>query len=141
MELKVGRYKSKNGVTLGELWLNGKLFCYTLEDEIRPLLSKIWGKTAIPAGKYNVACTYSNKFQKYMPEVLNVPGFKGVRIHSGNTITDTLGCLLVGDTIEKESLMLLNSKDAFNKLFPIIKEAETKEKITIEYINLNKDFK
>lgn len=138
MELKVGRFKSKNGVTIGELWMNGKFFCYTLEDEIRPVLSKIYGKTAIPTGKYNVVLSFSNRFKTYMPEVLNVKGFAGIRIHTGNTDADTLGCLLVG--YKTDGIKIWESKDCYNELFFKIKEVEQKEKITIEYINTNKDY-
>lgn len=138
MELKVNRYKSKNKVTIGELWMNGKFFCMTLEDEIRPLLDKIFGGTAIPSGKYTLAMTYSNRFQQYMPQVLNVPGFEGIRIHPGNTIADTNGCLLIGETANE--VQVFNSKDAFNKLIAEIKTVEKSEKITIKYINTNKDY-
>lgn len=138
MKLKVGRFKSKNGVTIGELWLNDKFFCYTLEDEIRPIMSKIYGSTAIAQGIYNLVLSFSNKFQKYMPEVLNVKNFKGIRIHSGNTIADTLGCLIVGTKTDGKSVS--ESKLAYDKLLFEIKEVEQKEKITIEYINLNKDY-
>ena len=114
MELRVERYKSKNKVTIGKLFLNGKFFCYTLEDEIRPLLSKVWGETAIQAGKYTLIMSYSNRFQEYMPEVLNVPNFKGVRIHSGNTIADTHGCLLIGEKTDGKTIS--NTKITYNKL-------------------------
>lgn len=139
MELKVGRFNSKNGVTIGELWMNGKFFSYTLEDEIRPVLSKVWGKTAIPAGKYNVVLSFSNRFKTYMPEVLNVKGFQGIRIHTGNTDEHTHGCLLVG--YKTDGTKIWESKDCYQELFFKIKEVEQKEKITIEYVNLNKDFK
>lgn len=139
MELKVGRFKSNHGVTIGELWINNKFFCYTLEDEIRPVLAKIWGKTAIPQGKYTVILSFSNRFQKYLPEILNVPGFKGVRIHSGNSHLDTHGCLLVGQSTNGYNLF--DSKDAMDRLMVELKLIENKEKITIEYINLNKEYK
>lgn len=138
MELKVGRYKSKNKATIGELYVNGKFFCYTLEDEIRPLADKIWGGTAIPNGKYNIAINYSNKFQQYMPQVLDVPKFEGIRIHPGNDIVDTHGCLLLGD--KTDGYKVYESKQAFNRLMSIIEPIEKTEKITIEYINLNKDY-
>lgn len=138
MKLKVGRFKSKNGVTIGELWMDGKFFCYTLEDTIRPIMAKIYGNTAIPQGTYTLIVSYSNRFQKYMPEVLNVSGFKGVRIHTGNTIADTLGCLIVGERTDGK--VLFDSKLAYDRLLAEIKTVEQKEKITIEYINLNKDY-
>lgn len=59
--------------------------------------SKVYGETAIPTGTYSVTYTYSTRFKKYMPLINNVKGFDGIRIHSGNTAKDTLGCIIVGD--------------------------------------------
>ena len=141
MKLQVGRFKSKNKVTIGELWINDKFFCWTLEDEIRPVLAKIWGETAIPQGNYSVVLSYSNKFQEYMPEIINVPSFKGVRIHAGNTINDTHGCLLVGEKVSPDGLSLIDSRKAFKRLMTVLQTIEKEEKITIKYINTNKDYK
>lgn len=139
MKLKVERFKSKNKVTIGKLFLNDKFFCYTLEDEIRPLMSKVFGETAINQGLYTLIMSFSNRFQEYMPEVLNVPNFKGIRIHAGNTIADTHGCLLVGEKTDGKTIS--NSKVIYNKLLAEIRTFEKLEKITIEYINTNLDYK
>ena len=56
---------------------------------------KIKGKTAIPAGKYEVVVTMSNRFKRLMPLLLDVEGFDGIRIHGGNSHDDTDGCLLI----------------------------------------------
>lgn len=96
--------------TIGKLYIDGNYYCDTLEDVVRPTGVKIPGKTAIPAGKYKVKVTWSPRFKRYLPEILNVPGFSGVRIHSGNSATDTEGCLLLG--LNKEKGKVLNSKNA-----------------------------
>ena len=84
--------------------VDGFPFCDTLEDVVRDLgpdgAGKVYGKTAIPAGRYKVAITFSQKFQKDMLAVLDVPFFTGIRIHSGNDAADTLGCILVGHSID-----------------------------------------
>ena len=117
LELKLITIAKKEDYTIGRLYINGEYLCDTLEDPVRILTDinkdndfdeqgegKIYGKTAIPEGVYEVLMTYSNKFKKIMPLLLNVKGWSGVRIHSGNTAEDTLGCILVGKNTEKGRL-------------------------------------
>lgn len=96
--------------TIGKLYIDGHYFCDTLEDKVRPLGEKIAGKTAIPAGTYKVKMTWSPRFKRYLPEILNVPNFTGVRIHSGNTAENSSGCVLLG--LNKVKGKVLNSKNA-----------------------------
>lgn len=98
MELSVTRQPSEGGATIGEMLMDGEHCCYTLEDQIRPDGEKVYGKTAIPAGRYRVVIDMSNRFRCLMPHVLDVPGFEGIRIHTGNTDADTDGCVLLGIT-------------------------------------------
>lgn len=131
MEMKLVRKELTNNSTIGELSVNGKFECFTLEDRVRPV--KIKGETAIPLGAYEVVVTFSNRFKKPLPLFLNVPGFEGVRIHPGNTKKDTEGCILVGQTKSKD--MVGKSRAAFDILFAKIKAAAQKEKIFIEIVN------
>src|SRR5438046_4155525 len=78
--------------TIGELFKGAEFLCYTLENTVR----KKRGQLAIPNGMYPMVIDYSVKFKRVMPHILNVPGFEGIRIHSGNTEADTDGCILVG---------------------------------------------
>ena len=85
--------------TLGSLLFAGKFVGYTCEDKDRHLEiggMKIPGETAIPRGYYRLTVSFSNRFQKLMPEIKDVPGFSGVRVHGGNTHEDTEGCPLLG---------------------------------------------
>ena len=96
---------------MGILLIDGVFVCWTLEDVVREV--KIPGETAIPAGRYDVRLSLSQRFQKLLPEVLAVPGFTGIRIHAGNTQADTAGCLLVGrvrayDRVEESKLALMH---------------------------------
>jgi len=92
--------------TVGKVIIDGQRFCESMEDKDRGLTQdmseeeikriKVYGETAIPTGTYTVKMTYSQKYKRNMPEVLDVPGFSGIRIHSGNTAKDSLGCILLG---------------------------------------------
>lgn len=95
--------------TIGKLYIDGAYFCDTLEDTVRTG-EKIAGKTAIPAGTYKVKITWSPRFKRYLPEILNVPNFSGVRIHAGNSALDTEGCVLLG--LNKVKARVVCSKNA-----------------------------
>lgn len=139
MKLKLYREHLKPLYTIGKLYINEEYFSDALEDTVRDLNhdgtneKKIYGKTAIPYGTYEIDITYSAKFKKEMPILLNVKGFQGIRIHSGNTPEDTEGCILVG--FNKAVGKILNSYLTYTELFAQIKEAkENKENITIEIV-------
>ena len=129
MIIKVKRVAFKKDYTIGKLYIDGKYVCDTLEDRDRGLddsmneedikKKKVYGETAIPYGTYKVSITYSNKFKKMLPLIENVKGFSGIRIHSGNTAKDSLGCILVGEN--KEVGKVINSRKTFDKLFGLIK--------------------
>jgi len=132
MELKLIRKEFTDRSTIGELYVNGKFECFTVEDKDRKLESggkKEYAVTAIPRGTYQVVNSFSNRFQKYLPELINVPQFTGVRIHPGIKAEDSEGCILVGTTKAKD--FIGNSRVAFASLFSKIKAVEKKEKITL----------
>lgn len=150
MELLVDRKWKENGYTIGKLYINSKEFCDTLEDKDRGLSStqslndikanKVYGQTAIPIGTYVVEMTYSSKFagrawgKKYkgrVPQLLNVKGFEGVRIHPLNTAKDTLGCIGVGKNTSKG--MITNSTAYYYKLLDdhILPALNKGERITL----------
>jgi hypothetical protein len=107
------------GCTLGKLYINNVFLCHTLEDTDRYLDkkgvgAKIYASTAIGAGRYNMRISLSPRFKRLMPEVLAVPGFTGIRIHSGNTAEDTEGCILVGMIRGRDKI--LDSRTAYDLL-------------------------
>jgi hypothetical protein len=130
MKLVLKRFEYANTYTIGKLYIDGIYQCYTLEDVVRKG-PKIDGKTAIPAGTYSVIIDHSNRFNRDLPHILDVPEFTGVRIHSGNTSEQTEGCLLVGTTWEGKDF-IGNSKLAFEALFKKLQGAKDKISITIE---------
>lgn len=107
--------------TIGELLIGDDFECLTLEDVVREG-PKVYGKTAIPEGIYDVIITPSARFKRDMPLICAVPGFSGVRIHSGNTADDTEGCILVGQTRGKD--WIGHSRKAFDLLFAKIRTAK-----------------
>lgn len=114
MKVTVKRTFKGPEYTIGKLYLDGHYLCDTLEDTVRPAGIKIAGKTAIPAGTYKCKKTWSPRFQTVLPELYNVPGFSGVRIHTGNTAKDTEGCILVG--LNKTKGAVIDSQATFNFL-------------------------
>ena len=120
MILRVERFARQKGYTIGRMYINGAFLCNTLEDQDRGLdqkmpvgtilSKKVFGRTAIPKGRYVVVMSHSPKFeerawaQKYsglVPEVLNVKGFEGIRIHPSNDPREIQGCLAPGDNTAK----------------------------------------
>jgi hypothetical protein len=132
MELKLNRIFLGSSATIGELLVNDKYLCDTLEDRVRPEGEKVYGKTAIPEGTYEMVLSYSPRFKKILPEILNVPNFTGIRIHCGNSSADSSGCILVGTWDGEKEDWVGNSRIAFDELMSLLEEAtNNKEKITI----------
>ena len=130
------REPSKNDTTLGSLFIDDHWQCHTLEDVIRPAGEKVRNKTAIPPGRYKLILSMSNRFKKIMPEVLNVPMFTGIRIHSGNTAKDTAGCLLVGQTRSLETRSIGRPRSAYTALLLKLRAAlKAGETIYITFVN------
>lgn len=106
------RQPTREEVTIGDLLIDDAHFCYTLEDAIREIPGapvhtwKIPGRTAIPAGKYRITLEYSPRFGPRTITLNDVPGFSGVRVHSGNSILDTEGCPIVGYKLDSTGLRI-----------------------------------
>jgi hypothetical protein len=133
MTVKVVRKWFTEESTIGEMFIDGVFLCYTLEDKDRNLkhtdsllwikTRKVYGKTAIPTGTYKCGFTISNRFKRVLPEIFNVKGYTGVRIHAGNTAEDTHGCLLLGN--KKAYDKIFESRLAMQEFF--LKVAPSKE--------------
>lgn len=125
--LSLFRKKIIGEATIGSLMVTDRngvchFQCSTLEHITRP--QKIMGRTAIPAAYYQVKYSYSTKFKRQMPYLLNVKNFSGVMIHVGNELKDTAGCILVGHHRDYDKAYLYSSRVTFEHLDAIIKGAE-----------------
>lgn len=146
MNLTLKRRPSGVSCTIGELFENEEHECFTLEDIVREVPGKpvsewkIGGETAIPSGRYKITVTHSLHFNRDLPLLNGVPGFLGVRIHSGNTDADTEGCILVGRSLADEAIM--QSRLAFDQLFEKIRDAlDASEEVWISIVNADEGIK
>ena len=130
MKLELFRNDGNSERTIGTLMVDGIWECFTLEDPVRDLgvdgQGKVPHDTAIPSGTYEVQVTFSQRFQRYMPILIDVPFFTGIRIHSGNTAADTWGCILVGQAVVNDELKRGTSKVAYDALFNKLTDAFTR---------------
>lgn len=118
---------SGESFTPGKLYRNGVFYCFTVEDEDRRMEcggEKVYGRTAIPRGKYKLRVSMSNRFKKELPEVMGVDGFAGVRIHGGNKAENSEGCVLTGKV--RTSTGVANCADVVADITRLVKEASAK---------------
>lgn len=137
MKILVERFDSGSNDTLGRVYIDGVLKCFSIEDEKRVV--KVKGETRIPAGTYNVCFYDSPTHGKKALMIKDVPNFSYVLIHTGNTEDDTMGCLIVGKRIGtlNNKRAVLDSKTAFKEIYAIIApEIESGKEVTIKYMDL-----
>lgn len=142
MKLRLERKYLKENYTIGNLYINDTFFCNTLEDKNRDINKngkfdngeyKVYGKTCIPYGTYSIIVSYSPKFKRELPRLINVPNFEGILIHRGNTAEDSAGCILVGEN--KVKGRVINSTKYELELVKLMKVAiKANEDITIKII-------
>jgi Family of unknown function (DUF5675) len=121
INLTLKRIELLTDCTRGVLLLNNTIIGVTLEDGLRHGYTKITRITAIPAGRYDVTITHSPRFGVLLPLLHNVPDFSGIRLHAGNKITDTDGCLLIADSYSyTHSQQVVNSRPAMSRLMQAI---------------------
>lgn len=149
MKIDVLRYSDNGDSTLSLIFLDGAFQCYGLEDEFRE--TKILGETRIPEGIYPIKLRkeggfhnrYKNIFREIhegMLHITNVPNFKWVLIHCGNTDDHTGGCLLVGDQVNNNQIangFLSSSRPAYRLLYPkVLSELKKGNTVEIEFKTL-----
>ena len=137
MKILLERHTFLPDRTLGRLYFDGQ-WCVTLEDTFREIPNKpvsewkVQDATCIPTGSYYVTVTYSNRFKTELPLINDVEGFTGIRIHAGNTPSDTSGCILVGSGFTSSN-DVFKSRVMMDRLMNALDEAyEKNEIISIE---------
>ena len=134
MDLTLTRMTRRRGYTEGVLTdENGKHLADTLEPQWRALArgeKKVAGKTAIPEGTYDVVVTKSPRFGTYLPLLVGVPGFEGIRMHAGNNaMMDSHSCILLGE--RNGAGMIINSRVTVRRVTEMMMR-ERKISITIK---------
>jgi hypothetical protein len=142
VKIEIHRRPSVSGATIGKVSIDGIFVCFSLEDEIREVPGqpveawKVHGKTAIPAGEYSVTLEQSGRFGPDTLTINDVPGFKFIRMHGGNTAADTEGCPLLGMQATDTSLIGGTSRPAVALVKGEVKRAlEGGAAVTIEIHN------
>lgn len=151
MKIKVDRKWKKEKYTIGRLYINGEFICNTIEDTDRGLTQsmseeeikskKIYGKTAIPSGRYKILMNvvspkfsqkefYMNVCKGKVPRLEGIKGFSGVLIHSAATADNVEGCIGVG--FNTEIGRLTSIKEAFEKVYSKLSSSKEDIWITIE---------
>lgn len=151
MEIKVDRKWKKGKYTIGRLYIDGEFICNTIEDTDRGLTQsmseeeikskKIYGKTAIPSGRYKILMNvvspkfsqkefYMNVCKGKVPRLEGIKGFSGVLIHSAATADNVEGCIGVG--FNTEIGRLTSIKEAFEKVYSKLSSSKEDIWITIE---------
>lgn len=120
MEISVRRFLPGHESTLGEMFIDGAYFCYTIADFVQKGDSVVYGKSYVPAGRYRVVVTYSHRFGRELPLLVDVPGFSKVRI-VGESSKDTYGCVVVGYT--RDGGDVGQRRSAYNALLLKIRNA------------------
>jgi len=136
MKLDLLRIQFGEDATNGILFIDGVFECYTLEDEVRDV--KVHSETAIPEGTYDIKFRKEGGFHtrykaRYgnthygMLELQDVPNFKYILIHAGNTDEQTAGCILVGDSQNNNDIQtdgfIGSSRNAYKRIYPLVRDA------------------
>lgn len=141
MQIEVQRHTFLPDQTLSNVLINGRFFCYGLEDVVReseanPVSEikrwKVYGETAIPYGEYKCDIVWSQRFKRQMVYIKDVPGFSGILIHNGGGPQSTEGCLIVSKTKQfnfERSAMVEIEKFVLDALVK-------KEVVKIKYVKL-----
>lgn len=138
LELVIHRKILNENSTEGNFYIqqkdgSWKWFCHVVEDRVRAKPGewkkelKVYGKTAIPYGRYRVLATWSNRFKRILTGIFGVPDFEGIRIHNGKTDQSSAGCPIISyheDISTKRTDDVVNDRSAMNDLCKLVEETQ-----------------
>lgn len=153
MKVLIVRRNPQETYTEGRCYIDGDYFCDTLEDRDRgadkamkfdkevgkcggwmatdyQYIRKVYGKTAIPAGEYNLLPFFWQRFERMVAKVEKVPGFSGILIHNGTSADHSLGCILLGNRTTPGRLD--GNGKFYRHLAALLMERQKKEECTIK---------
>lgn len=122
------RYKVKGQTVFGVMYDNCFNFGHYFTIERK--------QTLIPEGTYTLRLTYSTKFRRQLPIVSNfqVKENRGIRIHAGNSVDNSSGCILIGNNADLVSMKIGDSQRAVDQLVKAIRKWQKEGKTPTLYI-------
>lgn len=138
-----GKGKNPEDISTVSDFVVKDISCYVCEDDYDEV--KEYGHTRIPAGRYEIKLKmwgghhdkYQIRFGEFhvgMLQLMNVPNYKDILIHCGNTAMDTAGCLLPG--VRPLGKGVSGSEIAYRKIYPVISMALIKgERVFINILD------
>ena len=124
MEIILNRIALRPTYTIGKWFNDNQYLCDVVEDVVRDTNkdgdlkdageAKVMHKTAIPYGRYEIVVTWSNRFKRMLPLLLDVPEFEGIRVHNGKDANSSSGCIITGENKVKGGV--INSTYYMNRI-------------------------
>lgn len=152
MQIKLVRYGIGRDSTGGVIFIDGKFYGYTCEDEYRDV--KLMDETCIPEGEYEIKLrAEGGMHQRYKEQydfhegmlwLQDVPDFEWIYIHPGNNDDHTSGCILVGlqGFFDGSEYTIGRSVDAYTQLYIEVLDALHRgERVFIDVTSLKWSYK
>lgn len=129
------RQFANHTTTVGLLTCQGTRICRTLEDKVRPKGVFVPRETAIEEGTYEVVVTMSPRMKRKTALLKLVPhqGEGMIRLHRGETASDSYGCVMLGMTAK--DWQLDGCAEAEVKVTALVEQMLKKGKVYLQIVN------
>ena len=127
MDIVVSKLDQTEFSTVSKMFIEGEFIGFVIEDGEHA--SKIYGSTRIDAGRYPMTKDRSTRFTYtygYAWWIRGTPRHTEIKIHKGNRIEHTNGCLLPNAQVgfDGTNYYGINSKAAYDKMMSILQHDE-----------------